>query len=998
MNESNLIKERLSLMQYLSGKSMIKKGGGKIRVNPCPFCGHNDCFTLFEQDDRFYCFSCKSGGDIFDYVMKESGTDFNNTLKFLADRAGVDIKQTKDIQKKYHKKEETQKIFTASVEYYKTVLSQNKEALKYLKTNRKRNEFSIKKTRYGLADGKLTSVMLKDFSKEALLESGMCKEKGGKVFDFFAKGVFVYPIYFNKKIVDFVCKDYFEKVKEKKREYQLPNEKKLSSPLFYGKDAILADSLVITEGPEDRISILQNYDIPVCAVLGQMSAKQYDYIEAKCSAKKVYLAFDNDTKGAEYEKEVVRRLIGNVPIFKLIFDAKDIDDELKASKNPEERMKEIIDASPDILKHYMNELPEMKNMVPQIREGYVDPILFLISKFENEITRMHYIEYFADIRGSKTRYLMPMKRQIHEMRTGTTLNDEEDIHAGVLEKNNRYYYANAEKGSLKKISEFVIRIVSFIEINDEIYYECSMINSSGNKSQMLIFSSAERVNKKAFREKVAGAGKGFYFMGSDNELVEVWQKEEMSAKIDSRTCYFQRYGYLKKHGVWLFANCAVQGNKVYEAEESNVVKIGDIAYLSKNVNVYGGDIPKINTSFKVTDEWIIDVKNKFSLMMDGHNESFKGNLLLGYLACVAYLEEIIAFERTFPYMLIYGQSGTGKSEVMQLWMNCFGFTHGGENWGESTAVGIAMAVEQLSCIPYWCEEYKNVLGNNHKQDNKVQLVKNIYNRTSAGKGGLDHRSSREVNGVIVFTGQDRPEEKAFLSRVIILSKEMPVTAGTEAYFSLKAERQNLSALFLNLIKKKKKKDKKIKDVYKEYYQAVKIMIDASPERGKIDERALYNYTIVACMYEFAFGYLFPEEKQLMIKWVADEIIEDISRKAKEDVLYRFFEDIEVIFQFRMGEICRLADGVLYLHFNTIYHEWKKEAARSGTAEYMSRNGLLDYMRKDNAGYFLGFDRCYFPAIQSQQRCVKLALDKLPDNLNEIVKSWGENEKTVQAIY
>lgn len=63
-----------------------EKGSKKQYV--CPFCGSGTgekktgAFTVYETDDRFFCFKCRKGGDIFDLVRKVEGL---NTEKEAAE-------------------------------------------------------------------------------------------------------------------------------------------------------------------------------------------------------------------------------------------------------------------------------------------------------------------------------------------------------------------------------------------------------------------------------------------------------------------------------------------------------------------------------------------------------------------------------------------------------------------------------------------------------------------------------------------------------------------------------------------------------------------------------------------------------------------------------------------------------------------------------------------------------------------------------------------------
>ncbi len=54
----------------------MKVGAETYRINPCPFCNHNDTFTIFSQTNSWYCFSEGKGGGIAQ-LKKAFGEDDN---------------------------------------------------------------------------------------------------------------------------------------------------------------------------------------------------------------------------------------------------------------------------------------------------------------------------------------------------------------------------------------------------------------------------------------------------------------------------------------------------------------------------------------------------------------------------------------------------------------------------------------------------------------------------------------------------------------------------------------------------------------------------------------------------------------------------------------------------------------------------------------------------------------------------------------------------------
>ena len=69
-----------------------KKGSSYFGL--CPF--HNEkspSFSVSPHKQMYYCFGCGAGGNVFTFLMEYENFTFVEALKFLADRAGVELPQ-----------------------------------------------------------------------------------------------------------------------------------------------------------------------------------------------------------------------------------------------------------------------------------------------------------------------------------------------------------------------------------------------------------------------------------------------------------------------------------------------------------------------------------------------------------------------------------------------------------------------------------------------------------------------------------------------------------------------------------------------------------------------------------------------------------------------------------------------------------------------------------------------------------------------------------------
>ena len=77
--------------------SLVKKGAEMVGL--CPF--HDDhkpsmCISITKQ--IFKCFACGAGGDVFKFIQMRENLSFGQAIERLAQRAGIDVKQSRTVR------------------------------------------------------------------------------------------------------------------------------------------------------------------------------------------------------------------------------------------------------------------------------------------------------------------------------------------------------------------------------------------------------------------------------------------------------------------------------------------------------------------------------------------------------------------------------------------------------------------------------------------------------------------------------------------------------------------------------------------------------------------------------------------------------------------------------------------------------------------------------------------------------------------------------------
>ena len=255
---------RNDIIDVISGYIKLKKNGSSY-VGLCPF--HNEkspSFSVSGSRQLYHCFGCGAGGNVVTFIMEYENYTFPEAVKFLADRAGMELPETDyndEERKERGIKAQLLEINKLAATYYYTQLrtEHGSLGLNYLK-KRGLSDDTIKKFGLGYsAQGSSVYRYLKEkgFDDEILKESGLFSYERGVNDKFFNRVMF--PIMdINNKVIGFGGRV----LGDAKPKYLNSPETKLfdKSRNLYGLNIARTarkNNLIICEGYMDVISLHQ---------------------------------------------------------------------------------------------------------------------------------------------------------------------------------------------------------------------------------------------------------------------------------------------------------------------------------------------------------------------------------------------------------------------------------------------------------------------------------------------------------------------------------------------------------------------------------------------------------------------------------------------------------------------------------------------------------------------------------------------------------------------
>jgi DNA primase len=308
------IKEANDIVEVVSRHVPLKRSGRNYRAL-CPF--HPDkepSFYVNPERQLFKCFGCGAAGDVIAFVMKVEGLAFQDAVRQLAKRAGIEIG---DISKSEGKTAALLGANETAASFYHKVLLGSPEgaAFRYLK-KRAIPEDVIKKFRLGWAPdswGALLDFALSQGVKvETLLEAGLAAEgKDGGHYDFFRNRL-IFPIFDHTgRVVGFGGRVLDDSLPKYINTKETPLFRK--SSILYGFNfarpkVFETRAVVVTEGYTDVMRAHEKGFTQVVATLGTALTEDHARMIRRY-ADSVTVLFDADAAGKKASQRGVEVLL-----------------------------------------------------------------------------------------------------------------------------------------------------------------------------------------------------------------------------------------------------------------------------------------------------------------------------------------------------------------------------------------------------------------------------------------------------------------------------------------------------------------------------------------------------------------------------------------------------------------------------------------------------------------------------------------------------------------
>ena len=336
------VRQATDIVALVSETVVLRPRGGNDFWGCCPF--HHEkspSFHVTPSTGLWHCFGCHAGGDVFDYVMRREGLDFLDAVRYLAERAHIDIDEGGPAGRRGPKRTRVIDALEAAQEAFSLRLMRGRgagadEARRYF-ASRGFNSGICARWHLGYADPLVSlgrELQQRGFTRDELIAADLASNRGGRLRDQFYNRV-MFPIHdeqgrcigFGGRVMGDAKPKYLNT-----RETSVFHKSKHLFAFDYAKESITAKGYaIVCEGYMDVISMHEAGFTNAVAALG--TALSLDHVKTLSRfAKTIVCMFDGDAAGQHAAEASLRYIESTTAALSCVVlpDNQDPDEFLKA--------------------------------------------------------------------------------------------------------------------------------------------------------------------------------------------------------------------------------------------------------------------------------------------------------------------------------------------------------------------------------------------------------------------------------------------------------------------------------------------------------------------------------------------------------------------------------------------------------------------------------------------------------------------------------------------
>ncbi len=974
----------------------LKERGGKAECC-CPF--HSERTPSFKVDSNkglYYCYGCGKGGNVFQFVQEMEHCDFPSAVKKVGSRFGIKIDEDKAEtaeQREKRIKVETMRIINGHVcNFYADQLwkpnESSKRARDYIFGRKFKEEF-VRSSKFGYAP---KGNVLLEFAKaeglsiELMIEMGLLgRNDQGEVYDAY-RDRWIIPI-FNRAnaVVGFTCRQLPGNDRGGKYVNSRSSDCYDKSSLIFGLNqavnkAVKEGVFYLVEGAPDVLRLQSIGATNAIATLGTAWTREHFERLKRYKARLCFIPDCDEVKDGERYGTGVKKVMENGRLAMQM----GLDVSVKEIQPGEDGKKQDPDSfitsqavlksieTRDFVLWYFGKV-FVRNAEPSEQGRIIEDVASLIALVQSNLIADSLINTLSRDMGQRKQWkeaVSAAKKENKEESQKRSKNIDRSLleQYGFCQDENNSYYSIGDGGKEYKWSNFIM--VPLFHIEDSILPKrLYKIKNQSGVEKIIELKQSDLTSLARFSERVEGLG-NFIWLAKQDQLNKL--KMFLYEQTETATEIIQ-LGWQPK-GFWAFGNGAICDGQWIPTDDYGIVRLGSLGnfYLPANSVIYRGETKlfQFERRFVHSDYSHVSLRQYTNKMV----EVFGNNAKVGicFLLATLFKDVVTGITKNFPLLNLFGQKGSGKSEMGHTLMSFFIAENVPPNLQNSTDAALADAVAQCANALVHLDEYKNTIDITRRE-----FLKGLYDGTGRTRMNMDRDKKREITAVdcgVIISGQEMPTiDNALFSRLLYLTFNQTEfsTEAKKRFDELKDMRKmGCTHLTVEIIGHRKKFEVEFPGNYR---SALSDVVSAL-EHDSIDDRILRSWVIPLAAFRTLSGVLdlgFDYKEMLQI--CIDCIVRQNSETRSNNELAQFWTAVDVMHtqglvfsgqDFRIvyerGLKCDLNGNgiklefqmprpILYLNYEIILSSYQKFAKQQGDT-VVPTNTLKNYLEVSREFY------------------------------------------------
>ncbi|MEN3968671.1 toprim domain-containing protein [Acinetobacter sp. BWR-L5] len=326
---------------------------------------------------------------------------------------------------------------------------------------------------------------------------------------------------------------------------------------------------------------------------------------------------------------------------------------------------------------------------------------------------------------------------------------------------------------------------------DEASYFFKVDFPRGGQTIKNTFTSSQITSAGAFGERLTHIAPGVFYEGNSKQLLAFLKRELRDIK---RVELINYVGYHKEHQTYVLCDIAVQSGRRFKINKEEYFELPRKTNLKARAPF---QLEINNNASDYTDAWVKDLLDAYDVRGMVALTAFFGSL---------FAQQIRSIHKSFPFIELVGEPGTGKSTLLSFLWKLFGRSnYEGIDPSKSSISGLLRTFRQVSNLPVVLLESDREGDKGTVKQFDWNALKTLYDNGSLGAKGVKNGGNETyeppfMGTLVISQNAEIVSTEAVMGRIVQykFTKEQMSKKGLYASRNLERYEQSQISQFILL--------------------------------------------------------------------------------------------------------------------------------------------------------------------------------------------------------